>query len=169
MLGNYLLSRYLKIHAQHRSAQKSDWDSILYGEHAGRLPLSSRLRSHTSANRMAALYLRKGVKPSLERLSATGTYHPNRALLPLHHTELAWQVRGLIRALYGDRKCFFESLTVAYGLRLAGVAAYMVIGYEQLPSQQNTQLHAWVESESHVLVDDPFITTRFKEITRYPK
>src|SRR5690625_7535801 len=104
MSGDYLLSRYLKIHAQHRSAQKSDWDSILYGEHAGRLPLSARLRSHTSANRMAALYLRIGVKPSLELLSATGTYHSNRALLLLHNTELDRQVRWLISTLYDERK-----------------------------------------------------------------
>jgi hypothetical protein len=160
----------------HRSSQE-DLSPLLVPQPARPIPVGVVIAAIFTALRTAFVYRRDGFEAAAHRLSRTPVLRrrrswleePVEAMEPFLARQLSRQVRGAIRTASGMRRCLFESVGIAAGLRRCGLPAQVVVGYEIAGASQDTPVHAWVALGATPVSDDVSVAHRFGEVVRYPE
>lgn len=156
---------------------QGDLSPLLVPHPATPMPLGVIMTSVAAAMCMSFVYRRDGFEAAVQRLSRKPVLwrrrswlpEPVEAMEPFLARQLSRQVRGAIRTAYGMRRCLFESVGIAAGLRRCGLPAQVVVGYEIASASQDTPVHAWVAIGATPVSDDVSVVHRFGEIVRYPE
>lgn len=159
------------------AASSFDWESLITGHPVPRLKKRWLFAALRAALQAARAFNRGGLGASVLVLDQiAGDRSARQALLRLPQEdrlflarEVGWTTRGLVRTLYGQRLCLFETLTATAALRALGLPAYTIVAYATGSGSPKTPVHAWPALDNIPVSDSRYVWQRYTELTRYPK
>lgn len=160
-----------------QDASSYDWAPLLVGQAVPELKKRWLLTAHRAALQVARAFIRNGLGASLLALERVPVHRgAAEAIVPLSDEarvfmawDVAWQSRGLVRTLYGRRRCLCESLAATAALRALGLPATTVVGYATGFGSPVTPVHAWTALDDVAVSDRRYVWQSYTEITRYPR
>lgn len=160
-----------------KDASSFDWAPLLVGQAVAEPKKRWLLTAHRAALQVARAFIRDGLGASLSALERVPVHRgavKAMAALPDEARvfvawEVAWQSRGVVRTLYGRRRCLCESLAATAALRALGLPASTVVGYATGFGSPDTPVHAWTALDDVAVSDRRYVWQAYTEISRYPR
>lgn len=160
-----------------QDASSFDWAPLLVGQAVPELKKRWLLTAYRAALQVARAFIRDGLGASLSalervpvhRAAADATVALSDEARVFVAWDVAWRSRGLVRTLYGRRRCLCESLAATAALRALGFPATTVVGYATGFGSPVTPVHAWAALDDVAVSDRRYVWQSYTEIARYPR